>query len=270
MLTGIDHVIVAVRDLAAAERDYARLGLRAVGGGVHTGGATHNALVGLGPAYLELLAPNPEAPPPEPGSLAATLLDFLATGEGLFYFALRSDDLASDLARLRSAGASYRDLARGGAELPDGTRRGWTTGPRPRPADLAHPFLIQHDELAGDRPAWFARLGLDRPGPLGAPRLRALRLAAGDLAHATAEYAREYGLTAEGATIRLRDNTIELLDAQPRGPRELVLEVADLDAVRNHLRRQGIAATDRPDGTLMIDPAAARGALLVVAGPGMS
>jgi catechol 2,3-dioxygenase-like lactoylglutathione lyase family enzyme len=55
MLTGIDHVVVLVRDLEGASGDYRRLGFRVVPGGRHATG-THNALVGLADGtYLELL-----------------------------------------------------------------------------------------------------------------------------------------------------------------------------------------------------------------------
>ncbi|HEX5503564.1 MAG TPA: VOC family protein [Thermomicrobiales bacterium] len=265
MLTGIDHVVVAVRDLPAALADVARLGLRVAPGGA-VGGPTVNALAGLGGAYLELLALDPaHADRLEPGSLADALCAFLAAREGLFYFALRSDDVAGDVARLRAGGATYRDPAAAGVALPDGTRRAWTVAGRPRPADLALPFLIEHDELVDGRPAWFARLGLAAPGPLGVRGIRALRVAVDDLATGVATFAREYGLRADGAAVRLPGASIELLAAAPRGPRELVLDVADLAAARAFLAGRGVATTARPGGALALDPAAACGARLVIA-----
>ncbi|HET8626755.1 MAG TPA: VOC family protein [Thermomicrobiales bacterium] len=265
MLTGIDHVVVAVRDLGVAAEDFARLGLRVAPGGAASG-PTINALAGLGGAYLELLAlDSAHADRVEPGSLADALRAFLAAREGLFYFALRSDDVAGDVARLRAAGAAYRDPAAAAATLPDGTRRGWTVAGRPRPADLARPFLIRHDELVGGRPAWFARLGIDAPGPLGLRGVRELGVAVGDVAAGAATYAHEYDLHADDGTIRLPDATICLLPGDPRGPRDLVLDVADLAAARAFLAGQGIATTVRPDGALALDPAAARGARLVLA-----
>ena len=55
MLLGIDHLVIAVADpeAAAAELE-AELGLAATGGGRHAAG-THNRLVFLGDAYLELI-----------------------------------------------------------------------------------------------------------------------------------------------------------------------------------------------------------------------
>ena len=53
----LDHVLVAVPDLAAGVRAIeARLGLTSVEGGRHPGWGTANRIVPLGPAYLELVA----------------------------------------------------------------------------------------------------------------------------------------------------------------------------------------------------------------------
>jgi hypothetical protein len=53
----LDHVVVAVSDLAAAAADFeARYGLPSVEGGRHPGWGTANRIVPLGDAYLELIA----------------------------------------------------------------------------------------------------------------------------------------------------------------------------------------------------------------------
>jgi Glyoxalase-like domain len=53
----IDHVLLAAPDLDAAARVLAeRWGLRSVAGGRHPGFGTHNRIVPLGAAYLELVA----------------------------------------------------------------------------------------------------------------------------------------------------------------------------------------------------------------------
>lgn len=62
----VDHLVVAAADLAggvpALEH---RLGVRLGPGGRHAAFGTHNALLSLGPGtYLELIAVDPEAPPP--------------------------------------------------------------------------------------------------------------------------------------------------------------------------------------------------------------
>lgn len=53
----IDHVVIAVSDLARAVADYRALGFTVLEGGVHASDATHNALIGFADGtYLELLA----------------------------------------------------------------------------------------------------------------------------------------------------------------------------------------------------------------------
>ena len=64
MLRYVDHAIIGVADLAAAARDYeALLGVAVSPGGTHPGAGTHNRLVVLDPAYIELIARLPGADP---------------------------------------------------------------------------------------------------------------------------------------------------------------------------------------------------------------
>ncbi|HEX5825890.1 MAG TPA: VOC family protein, partial [Candidatus Limnocylindrales bacterium] len=56
MITGIDHLVIAVEDPdAAAETMEADLGLAVTGGGRHEGAGTYNRLAFLGETYLELI-----------------------------------------------------------------------------------------------------------------------------------------------------------------------------------------------------------------------
>jgi Glyoxalase-like domain len=53
----LDHVLIAVTDLAEAERTFAeRYGLASIEGGRHPGWGTANRIIPLGDAYLELIA----------------------------------------------------------------------------------------------------------------------------------------------------------------------------------------------------------------------
>ena len=57
MLTGIDHIVILVRDLAAASAEHAKLGFTVTPGGAHRHGATHNALISFADGtYFELIA----------------------------------------------------------------------------------------------------------------------------------------------------------------------------------------------------------------------
>jgi len=60
MTSKIDHIIIGSPNLELGiEWVESRLSVAPVFGGVHAGFGTHNALLGLGDAYLEVLAPDP-------------------------------------------------------------------------------------------------------------------------------------------------------------------------------------------------------------------
>jgi hypothetical protein len=61
----LDHLVFGALSLEDGRAWMeARLGVCAQGGGDHAGFGTHNALWRLGDAYLEVIAPDPDAPPP--------------------------------------------------------------------------------------------------------------------------------------------------------------------------------------------------------------
>ncbi|HEY2389431.1 MAG TPA: VOC family protein [Candidatus Binatia bacterium] len=99
----VDHLVIAVRDLVAAERAYAALlGREPSTRGAHPGLGTTNVVFGLANCYLELLALD-GTPPSHP--LAHGLAAFLeGTPEGILALALGSDDLDETARALRAAG----------------------------------------------------------------------------------------------------------------------------------------------------------------------
>ena len=144
MLTGIDHLVIAVRDLEAASRSYAGLGFTVVPGGRHPVG-THNALIPFEDgAYLELIAfyePNPAhywwAP--------------LQRGGGLVDFCMRTDDLPADTAAFRAAGVEIDDPGPLSRVRPDGYELRWVLSlPRGGHRGVA-PFLIQDETPREER-----------------------------------------------------------------------------------------------------------------------
>lgn len=83
-LVAVDHVVIAVRDLDAACRRYSDLGFVVQPGGHHDGTGTSNALIPLGPSYLELLAVDDEQKVAAIGVLGISLLALLERADGAF------------------------------------------------------------------------------------------------------------------------------------------------------------------------------------------
>ena len=101
MPRGIDHLVVAVRDLEASRSAYRRLGFTLTPVARHPFG-TANSLVQLGGNFLELLAVADPARIAEPTStafsFAAVNRDYLRRREGLSMLVLKSRDAAADRA----------------------------------------------------------------------------------------------------------------------------------------------------------------------------
>src|SRR6266487_1445586 len=111
MAGGLDHVVHAVRDLAAAAELYGRLGFTVGARNRHAWG-THNHLVQLPGFFVELLT---VAEPEKLGSDGFSALFgtfnrvFLKDQEGLSLLILESDDAAADAVRFRSAAIGVSD-----------------------------------------------------------------------------------------------------------------------------------------------------------------
>jgi len=117
----IDHVVVAVADLAQTIQDYERLGFTVTFGGDHAHRGSHNALITFQDgSYIELIAFKHEPPVKD-----NTWWDLLQTGEGLVDFALVSDDLLSELQRLTSQNLEIIGPMEGGRLRTDGVRVAW-------------------------------------------------------------------------------------------------------------------------------------------------
>jgi methylmalonyl-CoA/ethylmalonyl-CoA epimerase len=96
MMFDIDHLGVAVKSLAAARSFYEDLGLEVVGEETVEGEQVRLAMVPVGESRIELL----EATSPE-----SAIARFIAKrGEGLHHVALRVNDLAATVERLKQKG----------------------------------------------------------------------------------------------------------------------------------------------------------------------
>lgn len=175
----LDHLVVAAPTLdAGAAWVWARLGAECRPGGRHAGIGTHNRLLRLGAdAYLEVISPDPAAPPPDRPRWFG--LDALAPDESprLAAWVARSDDLRSAVAASPEPLGPVTAMSRGDLHwrltIPtDGSV----------PLDGAGPLLIQWD--SADHPAArlpddgysLVRLLLRHPDP---DRVRGLLAAVG-------------------------------------------------------------------------------------------
>ena len=116
-ISGIDHVVIAVRDLDHAQAVYSRLGFTLTPRGVHTLGSQNHCVM-FERDYFELLAP------PRTHPAMQYYADFLGRGDGLAAIALATEDANAAHAALRANGIEADaplDFARPVA-LPEGTR----------------------------------------------------------------------------------------------------------------------------------------------------
>jgi hypothetical protein len=145
----IDHITVAGSDIKTMQAHLAAVGIASVYGGAHQDHTTEMAMVSFPDgSYLELIALQPHA--------GAELVDrhvwskFLKADAGPCAWALRGQDLAAEVERLKTTGVAVSEPAASGRERPDGVRLEWETaniGPDVR--GTFFPFLI-HDRTARD------------------------------------------------------------------------------------------------------------------------
>jgi hypothetical protein len=111
----LDHLVITAPTLAAGTAwAESILGVTLQAGGEHQRMATHNALLRLGnAAYLEVIAPNPAAPPPnqprwfELDRIEADALPRLVT------WVARTEDIASTTTRCRTQFGDIEPMSRG-------------------------------------------------------------------------------------------------------------------------------------------------------------
>ena len=184
MLTRIDHVMICVPNLKQGIEAYTRIGFGIQPGGDHTSGGTHNAIAFFKDDYLELLAVR-EGQQPQAG---AALLEFLAKGGGLRYVALQSDDLAADVAAMRTRGVDVSDPEGGGRRTPAGQELRWRSA-RLGPGTPLPIFFIQHLS-----PLAVRRRGHTGEHPNGVLGTERVYIGVTDVAKAAESYARVLGL----------------------------------------------------------------------------
>lgn len=272
-LLGIDHVVIAVRDLQRAHDTWRRLGFLLTPRGYHTLGSQNHCIM-FGRDYVELLAV------PQPHPALAYYADFLARGDGLAAIALATDDALAAHAELAAAGIGADpplDFSRpvalaGGAH--DCAFRVVQLPVEATPGCRA--FLCQHltRELVW-QPAHQAHAN-------GASAIAALAVVAEDPAGAARDYARVFDVRpqpiAEGRLITTGAAAIALASRArlgrrlagvelPARPRPLVaalfIRVADRAHAAQVLRRGGVEPLELADGSLAVHAGQACGVTLV-------
>jgi catechol 2,3-dioxygenase-like lactoylglutathione lyase family enzyme len=262
LFAGVDHLVIAVRDLDAAAAAYTEvLGVAPSWRGSHPSYGTANVLFALANCYLELLALGaPTATHPVAHTLAARLEQ---QPESLFALALRSDDLDGTTAGLHAAGIATTDVADGEGVDAAGGRRRWRSCVL-SPADTrgVHVLAIEHadgsvlppgaggaaeavvsavdhvvlfsDDAARSLALWRDRLGLRETWRREFPDRGTVNV----------------GLRLGGVTLELIGPLTEPSGSDGGGDRlwGVAYRVGDCDAAVTRLRAAGIAASDARPG----------------------
>ena len=257
MLTRLDHLVVLVRNLDRAIRDYETLGFTVTPGGEHADGLTGNALIPFKDgSYLELVAfLNLD----DPRDNVWGWRPFLSSGGGLIDYCVASDGLRADVRRLEDLGFDVEGPTDGGRRLPDGAEIRWRTA-RIHQDGRVLPFLIE------DLTPRSLRVPDGPPAehPNGAVGISRLEVAVPDAEETARSFTALTGTgSGSGASLRLGDCELSMMtpgdEAQRRldaaGPGPLTAELAadvpgsteELDrqlshGVSIHLRRSAIGS----------------------------
>jgi hypothetical protein len=133
----LDHVLIAVDDLAAAAKEVEqRFGFASVEGGRHPGWGTANRIVPLGRSYLELIAVVDAAE--GEANLAGRWVGAGSGGLRLLGWAVRPDDLDAVAARLGL------EISAGSRQAPRGEQLRWRSAGLERAVtEPCLPFFIE-------------------------------------------------------------------------------------------------------------------------------
>ncbi len=182
MITGIDHIVIAVHSLDRAIATYRGLGFSVVEGGRHPYGS-YNALIGFADgSYIELLSFYEDSPAHPWWSLLQE------RGGGLIDFCLATDDIRGDLEALWAAGVDCGDLSEGGRARPDGYQVRWMNNKVGGGWQGLIPFLIE------DLTPRAERLPAQREHGNGISGIHSIALATDDVARYAAVMAAVLGV----------------------------------------------------------------------------
>lgn len=137
MITGIDHIVIAVHDLDDAIKTYRNLGFTVVEGGRHPVGS-YNALIGFQDgAYVEIIAFYEESP-------THPWWDLLhKRGGGLVDFCMQTNDIRADYQAFKDQGVEMTDIVDLGRARPDGYYLEWINNKTLGKYQGIIPFIIE-------------------------------------------------------------------------------------------------------------------------------
>lgn len=242
MISGIDHVVLAVEnpDTAVAELE-TKLGLAAGGGGRHDAMGTFNRLVWFGDAYLELVGVF-DRDLAASGWLGPVVLAALERGGGLATWAVAVDDLPAHL-RWAPESAGLAGPLDGERTRPDGRVVRWRLA-HPPELSPSSPFLIEHDTAGAEWTPDERAARAEESHPVGGRvRLIALEVETAAPAPAAGRLRSMLGTSVEpagraGVGVHVGKHVVRFLASRPRGPAGVEL-VADIP-----IRRRSITIGD--------------------------
>jgi catechol 2,3-dioxygenase-like lactoylglutathione lyase family enzyme len=187
MIQGIDHLVIVVKDLDQAARDYRQLGFTVVPGGQHPVGS-HNVLISFQDgSYIEIIAFYREA-------IDHRWWDPLAKGERLVDFCFQTDDLRGDTKKLQDAGVAINNPVPWSRKRPDGFELKWLLSLATGSHRGVAPFLIE------DVTARAERIPQEFKHPNGIVGIDKLTVAVGEIAQIDKWYGALFG--AKGQAVR--------------------------------------------------------------------
>ncbi len=278
-IRGLDHAVIAVRDLEQAAETFRRLGFVLTPKGRHAEWGTANHCIMFGQDYIALQGVDGT------GAEADRLRAFTDRGEGLIGIAIGSDNGAAAIDSLRRGGLDIPDPASLSRRLE--TPRGTATlmfSEALLPAEATpgvRSRLVQHITAERERfPEWLAH-------PNGAFGIAAVTAIVEDPAALTSSWDRVFGphsavLTDATVTVHTGRGLVFLtnpddltqlhpdaeLDELPPPPAlvALALQVADTGRAAELLARNGVEFSRDSEGTIRIPPSEAHGVFIEMAG----
>jgi 4-hydroxyphenylpyruvate dioxygenase-like putative hemolysin len=272
-IKGIDHAVIAVRDLDSTQDTFRRMGFTLTPRGHHTLGSENHCVM-LGQDYLELLMVPQRLPGRE------YYYDFARIGDGLAAIALKTDNARGAFGELTAAALAPSepvDFSRP-VQLAEGSKtasfRITQLGLEQTPGGQV--FLCQH----------FTRDVVWRPEyqthANTATGLAALAILSADLRATAAAYERLFDVKAraisEGLLIDTGDTPIAVVSEPALAKRlpgvwisarhppcmaALFIRVTDRDTAERTLRAGGLHPTRMPDGSVAVGAAEAHGVAII-------